>query len=115
MSLYNIMGWPAFVGVGVMIVSIPLNTFIARILKKLQEKQMKNRDKRTRLMSELLGNIRSIKLYAWENAFMRWIFKVRNEEELKMLRKIGIYNSLNNALWTGIPCTCFPLHTKLLH
>ena len=43
-----------------MIVSIPLNTFIARILKKLQEKQMKNRDKRTRLMSELLGNIRRL-------------------------------------------------------
>ena len=57
-SLYNIMGWPAFVGVAVMIVSIPLNTLIARFLKKLQEKQMKNRDKRTRLMSDLLANIR---------------------------------------------------------
>ena len=41
-------------------------------------------------MSELLANIRSIKLYAWENAFIRWISTVRNEEELKMLRKIGI-------------------------
>ena len=41
-----------------MIVSIPLNTLIARFLKKLQEEQMKNRDKRTRLMSELLANIR---------------------------------------------------------
>lgn len=68
---------------------------------------MKNRDKRTRLMSELLANIRrqaslamlrrslsntfsSIKLYAWENAFIRWILAVRNEQELKMLRKIGI-------------------------
>lgn len=57
-SLYNIMGWSAFVGVGVMIVSIPLNTIIARFLKRLQEQQMKNRDKRTRLMSELLANIR---------------------------------------------------------
>ena len=57
------MGWPAFVGVAIMIVSIPLNTFIAGILKKLQEKQMKNRDKRTRLMSELLGNIRRSVLY----------------------------------------------------
>ncbi|KAH9935900.1 metal resistance protein YCF1 [Epithele typhae] len=102
-SLYNIMGLPAFVGVVVMIVSIPLNTFIARILKNLQEKQMKNRDKRTRLMSELLNNIRSIKLYAWENAFMRWISNVRNDQELKMLRKIGIYNSVNMSMWIGVP------------
>ncbi|KAH9924719.1 metal resistance protein YCF1 [Fomitopsis serialis] len=102
-SLYNILGWAAFVGVAIMIVSIPLNTLMARLLKKLQERQMKNRDKRTRLMSELLANIRSIKLYAWENAFIRWIMQVRNEQELKMLRKIGIVTSLNTSLWGGIP------------
>lgn len=32
----------------------------------------------------------SIKLYAWENAFIRKILFVRNEQEMKMLRKIGI-------------------------
>ena len=86
---------------------------------------MKNRDKRTRLMSELLANIRrsvhamlfgkrqlvtprvlySIKLYAWENAFMRRILAVRNDQEIRMLRKIGIATSLNTSLWTGIPRT----------
>ncbi|EKM50357.1 uncharacterized protein PHACADRAFT_263609 [Phanerochaete carnosa HHB-10118-sp] len=102
-SLYSILGWPAFVGVAIMVFSVPLNTFIARKLKKMQEKQMKNRDQRTRLMSELLANIKSIKLYAWENAFMRKILFVRNDLELKMLRKIGIATSLNMALWSGIP------------
>ncbi|EMD38835.1 hypothetical protein CERSUDRAFT_92869 [Gelatoporia subvermispora B] len=102
-SLYNILGWAAFVGVAIMIVSIPMNTAIARMLKRMQEQQMKNRDKRTRLMSDLLANIKSIKLYAWENAFLRWILQVRNEQELKMLRKIGIVTSLNTALWSGIP------------
>ena len=57
-SLYNLLGWSVFVGVAIMIISIPLNTMVARFLKKLQETQMKNRDKRTRLMSELLANIR---------------------------------------------------------
>ncbi|KAF9556671.1 metal resistance protein YCF1 [Agrocybe pediades] len=102
-SLYNLLGWAAFVGVAIMIVSIPLNTFIARILKKMQEQQMKNRDKRTRLMSELLSNIKSIKLYAWEYSFIRRILDVRNNEELKMLRKIGVITSWNMALWSGIP------------
>ncbi|KAF9048225.1 multidrug resistance-associated ABC transporter [Hymenopellis radicata] len=102
-SLYNLLGWAAFVGVAIMVVSVPLNTFIARILKRMQEQQMKNRDKRTRLMSELLSNMKSIKLYAWEYAFMRKIFIVRNDMELKMLRKIGIATSLNMMLWSGIP------------
>ena len=57
-SLYNLLGWAAFVGVAIMIVSIPLNTLVAQALKNMQEKQMKNRDKRTRLMSELLANIK---------------------------------------------------------
>ncbi|KAI0080155.1 metal resistance protein YCF1 [Panus rudis PR-1116 ss-1] len=102
-SLYSILGWPAFVGVAIMILGIPLNTLVARYLKGMQEKQMKNRDARTRLMSELLANIRSIKLYAWENAFIRKILTVRNNQELRMLRKIGVATSLSTALWTGIP------------
>ncbi|KAH8093747.1 metal resistance protein YCF1 [Cristinia sonorae] len=102
-SLYDILGWPAFVGVAIMIFSIPLNTLIARVLKRMQEKQMKNRDERTRLMSELLTNIKSIKLYAWENAFIRKILSVRNDKEVRMLRKLGIATSLNGSLWTGIP------------
>ncbi|CAE6434162.1 unnamed protein product [Rhizoctonia solani] len=102
-SLYNLLGWPAFVGVAIMIVSLPLNTFIARVLKKMQGVQMKNRDKRTRLMSELLNNIKSIKLYAWEDSFIRRILTVRNEQELKMLRKIGVTTAVSTTLWSGIP------------
>ncbi|KAG1791532.1 P-loop containing nucleoside triphosphate hydrolase protein [Suillus plorans] len=102
-SLYNLLGWSAFVGVAIMIISIPLNTAIARMLKKMQEQQMKNRDRRTRLMSELLANIKSIKLYAWEYAFIRRVLHVRNDLELKMLKKIGVVTALNTTLWGGIP------------
>nr|GAT42967.1 predicted protein [Mycena chlorophos] len=102
-SLYSLIGWACFVGVAIMVGSIPLTTAIARRLKKMQQQQMKNRDERTRLMSELLANIRSIKLYAWESAFMKRIFSVRNDRELKMLRKIGLLNSFSMTLWSGIP------------
>ncbi|KAF5388715.1 hypothetical protein D9757_004866 [Collybiopsis confluens] len=106
-SLYNLLGWPAFVGVAIMVISVPLNTFVekvmARFLKRMQLEQMKNRDKRTRLMSELLANIKSIKLYGWEFAFLRRILQVRNNQELVMLKKLGIVTSLNQMLWGGIP------------
>ncbi|KAJ7767456.1 multidrug resistance-associated ABC transporter [Mycena maculata] len=102
-SLYNLLGWASFVGIAVMVFSLPLSTQIARVLKRMQEQQMKNRDERTRLMSELLSNIKSIKLYGWELAFLRKIFTVRNDKELRMLRKMGLLNSFNMTLWSGIP------------
>jgi ATP-binding cassette, subfamily C (CFTR/MRP), member 1 len=64
-SLYNLLGWSAFVGVGIMVVSVPLNTVIAAFLKSLQIKQMKYKDKRSRLMSELLANIRRYCIFCW--------------------------------------------------
>lgn len=41
-----------------MVFSVPLNTLIANFMKNLQVKQMKCKDKRSRLMSELLANVR---------------------------------------------------------
>ncbi|KIJ55549.1 hypothetical protein M422DRAFT_199806 [Sphaerobolus stellatus SS14] len=102
-SLYNLLGWPAFVGVAIMALSLPLNTTVARYLKRLQQQQMKNRDQRTRLMTELLNNIKSIKLYGWEPAFTQRILKVRNDQELRLLRKLGITIACNNTLWQLIP------------
>ncbi|KAJ7760397.1 P-loop containing nucleoside triphosphate hydrolase protein [Mycena metata] len=102
-SLYSLLGWACFVGVGVMVLSLPLSTALARVLKRMQEQQMKNRDQRTRLMSELLSNIKSIKLYAWESAFIQKILSVRNDKELRMLRKMGLLNSFTMTLWAGIP------------
>lgn len=79
---------------------------------------MKNRDKRTRLMSELLANIKrqvsnqqfhqrrligdvSIKLYSWEYTFIRKILETRNSQELKMLKKIGIV-TVSRVLFTDL-------------
>jgi len=56
----------------------------------MQEKQMKVSDQQTRQMSELLNNIKSIKLYNWESSFMSRILSIRNDQELKLLRKYGI-------------------------
>ena len=46
-----------------MVFSVPLNTVIGNLLKNLQVKQMKSKDKRARLMSELLANIRRYCLF----------------------------------------------------
>lgn len=47
----------------------------------------------------------SIKLYAWENAFIRWVSEVRNNQELRMLRKIGIVTVSNMRYLSRLPLT----------
>ncbi|KAG9024994.1 hypothetical protein FS837_005122, partial [Tulasnella sp. UAMH 9824] len=101
-SLYKLIGWPSFVGVAIMVVAIPAQGATAQWLKKLQAKQMKIRDQRTKLMSELLSNIKSIKLYSWEDAFIGMVTSVRNAE-LSTMRRIGIIAAFNTVAWGSIP------------
>ena len=48
---------------------IPANTWIGRKMKQYQFAQMKTKDRRTRLMDEILSGIKVLKLYAWEPSF----------------------------------------------
>ncbi|RAH75359.1 ATP-binding cassette glutathione S-conjugate transporter YCF1 [Aspergillus aculeatinus CBS 121060] len=114
LSLYQLVGVSMFAGIGVMILMIPLNGVIARMMKKLQLIQMKNKDSRSRLMTEILNNIKSIKLYAWNTAFMNKLSHIRNDLELNTLRKIGATQSIANFTWQSTPflvsCSCFTVY-----
>lgn len=102
-SLYQLLGPSMFAGIGVMVLMVPVNGFIAKFMKKLQKTQMKNKDSRTRLMTEILNNMKAIKLYAWTSAFMDKLNYVRNDLELKTLKKIGVTQSLSNFTWSTTP------------
>lgn len=102
-SLYNLVGWSMLAGIGVMIFMVPINGFIARFMKTLQKEQMKNKDGRSRLIAEIINNMKSIKLYAWGAAFMNKLNYIRNEQELKTLRKIGAAQAFANFTWSTTP------------
>ena len=102
-SLYQLVGVSMLAGVGAMILMIPINSVIAKIMKSLQKTQMKNKDSRTRLMTEILNNMKSIKLFAWGQAFMNKLSFIRNDQELKTLRKIGAAQALANFTWSTAP------------
>ncbi|APA10145.1 hypothetical protein sscle_06g049150 [Sclerotinia sclerotiorum 1980 UF-70] len=102
-SLYQLVGLSMLAGVAAMILMIPINGLIARLMKKLQQEQMKNKDSRTRLIAEIINNMKSIKLYAWSSAFMAKLNFVRNDQELKTLRKIGAAQSVANFTWSTTP------------
>ncbi|RAL63370.1 hypothetical protein DID88_003793 [Monilinia fructigena] len=102
-SLYQLVGLSMLAGVAAMVLMIPINGLIARLMKKLQQEQMKNKDSRTRLIAEIINNMKSIKLYAWSSAFMAKLNFVRNDQELKTLRKIGAAQSVANFTWSTTP------------
>ena len=64
-------------------------------------------------MNEILNNIKSIKLYAWEPAFMKRLRHVRNDQELQTLKKIGAVQALSNMTWATAPflvsCSTFAI------
>ena len=113
-SLYNLLGWPGMAGLIIMAVMVPINAFIARLMKRFQRIQMKNKDERTRITTEILNNMKSIKLYSWTEAFASRLATVRNEKELKTLRKIGATQAANRFFWNSTPffvsCATFTLY-----
>ena len=102
-SLYQLVGFSMFAGIGAMLIMVPVNGFVARIMKKLQITQMKNKDSRTRLMTEILNNMKQIKLYAWTTAFMNNLNHIRNDLELNTLRKMGAAQAFANFAWSTTP------------
>ncbi len=112
-SLYQLVGWSMLSGIGVMLIMIPINGFIARFMKRLQKQQMKNKDGGSRLIAEIVNNMKSIKLYAWSTAFMNKLNFVRNDLELKNLRRIGAGQAFANFTWSTTPflvsCSTFAI------
>lgn len=101
--LVQLLGYSAFAGVAVMVAMIPVNAALARLSKRLQKQQMELKDARTRLMTETLENMKAIKLYAWTTAFMNKLEHLRNDQELGVLRKIGVLQALINSVFQTTP------------
>ncbi|KAG0052602.1 hypothetical protein BGZ83_002372 [Gryganskiella cystojenkinii] len=106
--LYRILGWSVITAVIIVIVLTPVQAKAGAYLDAVSESKMDAQDRRVRLMSEILANIKIIKLYSYDRAFQYRVQKVR-DEELLQIRKIG---------WTmtflTIIFTCLPLFMLML-
>eukprot|EP00094_Tigriopus_californicus_P001437 TCALIF_01392-PA protein Name:"Similar to Abcc1 Multidrug resistance-associated protein 1 (Mus musculus)" AED:0.04 eAED:0.04 QI:0/0.8/0.33/0.83/1/1/6/0/1537 len=100
--LWGTLGASSLAGLAVMILLLPLNALIASRLKKLQISQMRSKDKRTKLMDEILNGVKILKLYAWETSFQRQVLQIR-EQEVKALKVIAYWNAGMTFLWTCAP------------
>ncbi|KAM7000367.1 ATP-binding cassette sub-family C member 5 [Tautogolabrus adspersus] len=110
------LGPTALVGSAVFILFYPVMMLASRLTAYFRKKCVMVTDRRVRLMNEILGCIKFIKMYCWEDAFAQNIHKVRSEER-GILERAGIVQSLTVGVAPIIvviasACT-FTLHMAL--
>lgn len=103
-GLYHMLGPSAFVGPTLIIAVLPINSYMSSRLKKKRRKQMKYKDLRIRQTTELLTNIKSLKLYGWEPPLIEKLNHIRNNKQLKNLKQLVVFSSVIDFLWVIIPC-----------
>ncbi|XP_041599047.1 ATP-binding cassette sub-family C member 2 isoform X2 [Vulpes lagopus] len=91
--LWAELGPSVLAGVGVMILLIPVNGLLASKSRAIQVKNMKNKDKRLKIMNEILSGIKILKYFAWEPSFKNQVHELR-KKELKNLLTFGQMQSV---------------------
>ncbi|XP_016655769.1 multidrug resistance-associated protein 7 isoform X4 [Acyrthosiphon pisum] len=85
--LYQQLGIAFLSGVLVSILLIPVNKIITSNIGKLSGKLMKEKDKRVKLMSEIIKGIRVIKFHVWEKYFIDKVSDYRKLEVLYLKKR----------------------------
>jgi ATP-binding cassette subfamily C (CFTR/MRP) protein 1 len=71
-------------------------------MEKYQSSQMKKKDNRVKLISEILSGIKVIKLYAWELSFIKRINDLRREE-VNQLKAVQLLEGGLYFVWSVAP------------
>lgn len=100
--LHNILGWSAFFGVGVVLVAYVLNYPLAKYNIYVTRNAWKAKDKRMKVVNEMLQNIRFLKFYGWEGFWAKLSLNAR-ETELGWRVKENVVDVLITFIWTWIP------------
>ncbi|XP_044926267.1 ATP-binding cassette sub-family C member 3 isoform X2 [Mustela putorius furo] len=100
--LWQNLGPSILAGVALMVLLIPLNGAVAVKMRAFQAEQMKFKDSRIKLMSEILAGIKVLKLYAWEPSFLEKVEGIR-EDELRLLRKSAYLQAISTFTWVCTP------------
>ena len=75
---------------------------LALLCLQFQVKQMRQKDRRIRLMNEVLNGVKVIKLYAWEDHFQEDVNSIRHKE-LVTLKHTAYLNAISAFTWGSAP------------
>ncbi|XP_006630977.3 ATP-binding cassette sub-family C member 2 [Lepisosteus oculatus] len=96
------LGYAVLAGLGVMVLMVPINGLLATKSKGFQMKNMQYKDKRMKIMNEILNGIKILKLYAWEPSFEAQVQEIR-DKELKVMRNFAYLASVSTFIFYCAP------------
>ncbi|EEB95800.1 hypothetical protein MPER_05175, partial [Moniliophthora perniciosa FA553] len=94
--LYKLLGWSAFVGIAITILTIPIPSMLVSWIHKVQVEQMKKTDARVQVLSDVMNVLKMIKLFGWEQRMSEKVLGKRNEE-LALVRKGKVIDIFYNV------------------
>ncbi|RMZ80548.1 hypothetical protein DV737_g2910, partial [Chaetothyriales sp. CBS 132003] len=100
--LFQVLGLSSLAGIGLMMLVLPLNLYIAKSFQATQKRIMAATDKRIHATNEVLENIRIIKYFAWERRFADKVNEKRNSELSALWKKYVLW-SLAATVWSAVP------------
>lgn len=86
----------------VLALSAPFQWYMFKRMYRYRDAQQKVVDQRVRILSEVIGSIRAVKLYAYETYFSQKISSKR-KEELAMLQQNGVSRAFTTATMAFVP------------
>jgi len=111
--LFYFLGLSFFAGIGVFLIAFLLNMFLGKVDATLYQKLMERKDEKMNLLTEMLNNIKMLKLYAWTSFFEKKLNE-RRESELHILRRcfaIGVTMITNLYFFPSIlGAVCFAVY-----
>ena len=105
--LYRELGASLFSGIAVMLILIPINSKVFKIIGTVMRDLMQYKDKRIKALSEMINSMKVVKLYAWEPFFESWIRQTRLDELYCLWRKAIA------GIWMGIGWSVSPFLVTL--
>jgi len=100
--LIRSLGVWSLIGFSFITIIVPFQAVVMKILVNLRKKIVVQSDHRVKKIQEIIGNIRIVKFFAWENRFLDVISEFR-KKELKYTKKSININAETTAIFNIIP------------
>ncbi|KAL7292212.1 hypothetical protein TKK_0014165 [Trichogramma kaykai] len=86
--LYSEAGYAGLIGIAVLMSTVPIQMYSAKLSSKFRGQTAMKTDERIRLMNEIVSGVQVIKMYSWEKPFCALI-ELARRLELNIIRKIA--------------------------
>lgn len=98
-QLYYFIGKSMFAAIPLYVLFVPYSSYLTKFLFAVFPRVMEIKDRRTKATSNALRNIKSVKLYAWEEPLANRIDGIR-EEEIGLARKSQVISAMLGGVWS---------------